>query len=258
MKSVVRISTASLLVAVLTACGSDGVAGVDSAAGAGGVTIAGGAASDGGFGEQPSPEGQSGGCDEALLRTGLVAQQTGVSVDDFDCEILSAAEQYDEPDPMLIKAIIYVESRFDQTAVGCPNMPCGQPSGWTTEEAGCLGLMQIVPACGGTSKDVALLPDGHPNMTTDATSSDFAGSVFNPRINIQIGVAGIAGNRTEVEELFSGCTEEQYTLMAIGNYNRHGSTTSCTEINFEYVDVVLEAYAEYAAAAAYEPIEYSL
>jgi hypothetical protein len=257
VKSVVWASTA-LFVATVVGCGGDGAGGVESGVGGGDTTSAGGTGWDGGSGDEPSTGGQAAGCNEALLRTGLVAQQTGVSVDAFDCEILGAAQQYDEPDPMLIKAIIYVESRFDQTAVGCPNMPCGQPSGWTAEEAGCLGLMQVVPACGGSSKDVVLLPNGRPNMTTDTTSSDFAFSIFNPEVNIQIGVAGIAGNRTEVEQLFSGCTEEQYTLMAIGNYNRHGSTTSCTEINFEYVEVVLEAYTEYAAAASCEAIEYSL
>jgi hypothetical protein len=49
---------------------------------------------------------------------------------------------------------------------------------------------------------------------------------------------------------------EQYTLMAIGNYNRYGSTESCTEINTEYVDIVLEAYREYAAAAGYSARPY--
>ena len=39
--------------------------------------------------------------------------------------------------------------------------------------------------------------------------------------------------------------------MAIGNYNRYGSTQSCTEINTDYVNHVLEAYREYAAAAGY-------
>jgi hypothetical protein len=47
---------------------------------------------------------------------------------------------------MVFKAIIYVESRFDDTSVACPNLPCGTPSGWTAAESGCFGLMQVVPA----------------------------------------------------------------------------------------------------------------
>jgi hypothetical protein len=83
----------------------------------------------------------AGACATDPLRTGLVAQQTGVSVDAFDCPILKWAAYYKEPDPMIFKAIIYVESRFDQTAVACPNYPCGTPAGWTAAESGCYGLM---------------------------------------------------------------------------------------------------------------------
>ena len=35
---------------------------------------------------------------------------------------------------MVFKAQIYVESRFDNKAVACPNLPCGTPSGWTAAE----------------------------------------------------------------------------------------------------------------------------
>jgi soluble lytic murein transglycosylase-like protein len=68
--------------------------------------------------------------------------------------VLKWSPKYDELDPMIFKAIMYVESRFDDTAAACPNLPCGTPSGWTTAEAGCLGLMQIVPACNGTPLNV--------------------------------------------------------------------------------------------------------
>ena len=69
-------------------------------------------------------------CDTDPLKTGIVAEQTGVSADVADCSILKWAAQYGEPDPMLIKAMIYGESRFDYAATGCPNLPCGTPAGW--------------------------------------------------------------------------------------------------------------------------------
>jgi soluble lytic murein transglycosylase-like protein len=195
-------------------------------------------------------------CTQNLLHTGLVAQQTGVSVDAFDCAILEWAAKYGEPDAMIFKAVIYVESRFDKLAVACPNLPCGTPSGWTAAESGCFGLMQIVPACGATPNDDGFLPSGHPNLTTDPASSAWAGSIFNPSINIEIGIAGIADNRAQVRKQFAGCTDDQYTLMAIGNYASYGSTKSCTEYNKSYDDLVLAAYKQYAAAAGYPAHSY--
>ena len=190
-------------------------------------------------------------CADHPLQTNLVAQQTGISADAFDCEILDAAVKYNEPDPMMFKAIIYTESRFDYKSIGCTNLPCGQPSGWTTSEAGCLGVMQIVPACGGTPNNIGMLPNGHPNMQQDMSAGDFTTSIFYPRINIEVGVAGLAGNRDEVEQLFPGCTEDQYTLMALSNYGNHGSAQGCTTINHDHVDSVLAAYRMYADAAGY-------
>ncbi len=55
-------------------------------------------------------------CDPDPLETGLVAEQTGVSADVADCSILKWAAQYGEPDPMIVKAMIYGESRFDYAA----------------------------------------------------------------------------------------------------------------------------------------------
>jgi hypothetical protein len=186
-------SIAAVLMVCLAGCDGGGSGG---AGGGGGTTAIGGA------------------CDTDPLRTGLTAQQTGVSADAFDCE----------------------------------NLPCGTPDGWSADESGCFGLMQVVPACGGTA---GLLPDGHPDMATDPSSSDWAGSIFNPAVNIEIGVGGVAGNRAQVKQKFAGCTEDQYTLMAIGDYNSYGSTKSCTDINADYVSIVLEAYQQYAAAAGY-------
>jgi hypothetical protein len=198
----------------------------------------------------------SGSCTPDELHTGLTAEQTGVSVDAFDCPILYWTGKYNEPDPMIFKAIIYVESRFDDTSVACPNDPCNIPTGWTAEESGCFGLMQVVPACGDDPNDAGLLPNGQPNLTADASAPGWAGSIFNPNINIEIGISGIAGNRAQVEKQFPGCTVNQYTLMAVGNYNEYGSTTSCTQYNTTYDDAVLAAYQQYADAAGYPARDY--
>jgi len=178
-------------------------------------------------------------------------------VDLFDCPILEWAAHDDEPDPMIFKAIIYVESRFVDTAAACPNLPCGTPSGWTTQESGCLGLMQVVPACGGDPGDAGLLPNGQPNMTTDAGAPGWTTSIFNPEINIEIGIAGVASNRAQDKAKFPGCTEQQYTMMAVGDYNEYGSTKSCTEYNDAYDDGVVAAYMMYATAAGYPAQSYT-
>jgi hypothetical protein len=190
------------------------------------------------------------------LATGLTAVQTGVKVDSFDAEILRWTAAYDEPDPMIFKAQIYVESRFDDTSVACPNLPCGTPSGWTAAESGCYGLMQVVPACHDDPHDAGLLASGQPNLTTSPSDPGWAGSIFNPSVNIEIGISGVAGNRAQAKQQFPGCTEEQYTLMAVGNYNSYGSTKSCTEYNTAYDDAVLMEYAVYAKAAGYARFNY--
>ena len=239
------------------ACGSSssgGGAGATADSGTGGMDSSTGGMDSGAppqDGGAPPSDASSGSCTPDPLHTGLVAMQTGVSVDAFDCPILEWAAAYKEPDPMIFKAIIYVESRFDQPAAACPNMPCGIPSGWTAQEAGCYGLMQIVPACGGSSG--RRRPDGQRTAGHDDRHDleRLGGSVFNPNVNIEIGISGIAGNRAQVEKQFPGCTVDQYTLMAVGNYNNYGSTKSCTQYNTQYDDAVVMAYKQYAAAAGY-------
>jgi hypothetical protein len=228
-----------------------GVAALSIACSGGGSGSDGGTSNDAGASNDTGTAGDAGACNTDPLKTGLVAQQTGVSVDAFDCSVLAWSAFYNEPDPMIFKAIMYVESRFDHTAVACPNNPCGVPSGWGTNETGCFGLMQIVPACGGMPNGVGLLPNGHPDLATDSTSSDWPSSVFNPDVNIEIGIAGVAGNRAQEKKKFPGCTEDQYTMMALGDYNSYGSTKSCTEINTTYRDLILPPYQEYAQAAGY-------
>lgn len=228
---------------VALGCGDEGGSG-----GNGGSASHGAAQGTGGL----SPES----CETDPLETGIVAEQTGVSADVADCSILKWTAEYAEPDPMIVKAMIYGESRFDYAADGCPNLPCGIPGGWTEAEAHCYGLMQVVPACGPIAGDAGLLPDGHPNLTTDTTSPDFENSIFNPDVNIHVGLAGFAGNRAEVKGLYPGCTEDQYTLMALGNLASHGSTTGCNEYNRDYIDYILPAYFEYCTAAGYSPHAY--
>lgn len=234
--------------------GADGDAGTHSQAAASDSRVTAGA--DATSAVADGDAGDAGSCSTDPLRTALTAQQTGVSVDAFDCQIMTWTVAYAEPDPMIFKAIIYVESRFDETEVACPNMPCGTPSGWTAVESGCYGLMQVVPACGGDPNDAGLLSSGQPNLTTDMSQASWQGSIFNPNVNIEIGIAGIAGNRAQLEKQFPGCTVDQYTMMAVGNYNDYGSTKSCTEYNTTYDDAVITAYDQYASAAGYPEHSY--
>ena len=87
-------------------------------------------------------------------------------------------------------------------------------------------MMQVVPACLPSGLgSTGLLSNGHPNLELDPEAAGFDNSIYNPDVNIHIGLAGFAGNRAEVEMLYPGCTEDQYTLMALGNLSSHGSTT---------------------------------
>lgn len=193
----------------------------------------------------------AGTCDPDPLKTGLPPLFNGLSVDVYDCPILAFTAKYKEPDAMIFKAIVYVESRFQHDAVGCTgNGPCCPQSGWTAAECACLGAMQTGPECGSSSK-LGLLPSGHPDLATDPNNPDWANSCFNPWVNVELGIAGIAGNRAQVKKQFPGCTEDQYTMMAIGNFNSYGSTKSCTVYNTTYDKAVLDAYKSYSAAAGW-------
>lgn len=234
--------SATLLLAVpyIQACsGSDKTGTVSGTGGTG--------AGDGGHVSNPTT------CDPDPLHTGMTDKP---NTDDYDCLLLQLTQKYSEPDAMIFKAIIYVESRFQVDAIACTNLPCGTPAGWNVTESQCFGMMQIVPACNPKPSDLGLLANGHPNLTTDATSALWATSIFNPAINIERGIAGIADNRQQVMTEFSGCTEEQYTLMAIGNYNNYGSTQSCTTYNINYDNLVLAQYHVYSAASGWHEHAY--
>jgi hypothetical protein len=134
-----------------------------------------------------------------------------------DCLILEEAKAANEPDPMIFKAQVSLESGFNVFAIS-PDSPCGIHIGWTDEESKSFGLMQLTPACGWLQ--AALNPDGHPNMTKDMASDQWATSVFNPLLNIAEGVRAIQVNRATVTRRFPGCTEVEYTGMALAASNR--------------------------------------
>jgi hypothetical protein len=240
----------ALAVSLLVAVGcTSGDAGNSSGASSSGASSSGasssGSPADGGAPVTPTS------CDSDPLKTNLAPLFNGLSVDSYDCPILAFTAKYNEPDAMIFKAIVYVESRFQNDAVGCTsNGPCCPAKGWTAAECACLGAMQTGPSCNGSSP-LGLLANGHPDLEKDATSADWANSVFNPVVNIELGIAGIAGNRAQVKKQFSGCTEDQYTLMAIGNFNSYGSTKSCTVYNVDYDKAVLDAYKSYATASGW-------
>jgi hypothetical protein len=115
--------------------------------------------------------------------------------------------------------------------------------------------MQTGPQCASGS-NVGLLPNGHPDLDTDSSSSTWANSCFNPEVNIELGISGIAGNRAQVKAQFAGCSEDQYTMMAVGNFNSYGSTKSCTDYNMTYDNAVLDAYRQYSSASGWPAHSY--
>lgn len=46
-------------------------------------------------------------------------------------------------------------------------------------------------------------------------------------------------------------------MMAVGNFNSHGSTQSCTLYNDAYLTPLLQAYQTYATAAGYPAQTYA-
>jgi hypothetical protein len=245
---------------VSTGCGGSNGSGAGGAAAAGPGASAGagaGSATSGGVGGSFPVD--AGTCSTDPLHTGLPVLFNNNSIDADDCPILEFTAKYNEPDAMVFKAIIYVESRFQYDAVGCTgNTGCCPARGWTGDECGCLGLMQTGPWCdpsnvpaGCATSNLGLLANDHIDLDTKPSSSDWGNSMFNPEVNIDVGIAGIACNRIQAKTQFPGCTEDQYTMMAVGNFNSYGSTTSCTQYNFAYDSAVVEAYKMYATAAGW-------
>jgi hypothetical protein len=196
-------------------------------------------------------------CDSTPLRTSLPLLWNGNSVDAYDCPILRYTAAYNEPDAMIFKAMLYVESRFQYDAVGCrDNGPCCPEIGWSAAECACLGAMQNGPDCGEMG-GLGLRADGHPNMETNPDCEEFKNSIFNPEVNVEVGILRVSRNRERMKADFPGCTEDQYTIMAVGEYNNYKSTESCTVYNFDYIREVLEAYTEYSEAAGWPARSYA-
>jgi hypothetical protein len=144
--------------------------------------------------------------------------------DQFDSYIINAANQYGITDKMMIKSVITQESHFDIFSVS-PDVPCGVPDGWTDQESRSFGLMQITPAC-------AEADGSRPNLTTDKNSPNWATSWFNPEYNINQGVKSLSDNLLLMKSKFSGCSNEQYMLMALGAYNSgEGAIYGCGSWN---------------------------
>jgi len=175
-----------------------------------------------------------------------------VSIDAYDCQILALAAEASEPDPMIFKAQVALESNFQVFAVS-PDSPCRSPAGWTDMESKSFGLMQLTPACGWLTG--ARLPDGHPNMTQDMSSPEWAMSVFNPEVNVAEGIRAIVVGRAGVMKTYPGCTEVEYTKMALGAFNQGPrAVTGCNLMNpgaTTYVTRVLSNYFNLARSAGW-------
>src|SRR6187455_2803395 len=85
------------LLAIHVACGDADATKAANATGDGGAPstsgTSGGSSTSGGT---PNPPASTA-CEPDPLRTGIVAQQTGIGVDSFDCAIIEASAKYGEP-----------------------------------------------------------------------------------------------------------------------------------------------------------------
>jgi hypothetical protein len=166
--------------------------------------------------------------------------------------LLSLAQTYGDPDPMMAKAQIQSESGFDVLATS-PDSPCGDPSGWTDAESKSFGLIQVTPACGEESG--GLLPNGHPNLDTNMSSSLWATSVYNPAVDLSAGVQSIVGSLGDLQNRYPGCSAAQYMEMSAGAFNSGESAVSgCASFNSRaqaYVNSVLSNYRQFAQAAGW-------
>ena len=143
--------------------------------------------------------------------------------DQFDLYILGSVQKYRFTDPMIIKSMVMQESAFQPNAVSS-DIPCGMPRGWTAYESRSFGLMQVTPAC--------IEPATRPNIIQDPNSPAWGTSWFNPQYNIDRGVKALSGALSSMKNKFSGCTANQYMMMAVGAYNSgDGSIFGCGSWN---------------------------
>jgi hypothetical protein len=173
--------------------------------------------------------------------------QTGSSNDQFDCFILASASDRMHPDPMLVKAQIAQESAFNPFSTS-PDSPCGIHMGWTDGESKSFGLTQITPAC--SEATTLLLPDGHPNMTTDPQSNLWSTSVFNPQTNIDEGVRTMVGFLNQMKQMFVGCSDTDYNLMSAGAFNSGSrAVLGCNSYNLRAASYVASVRTKYETMA---------
>jgi len=178
---------------------------------------------------------------------------TGTPVTDaHDCLFIDLAQRYAHPDPMLLKAQVQQESAFNLYATSSDS-PCGVPTGWTDVESKSFGLLQITPACNEATS--ILLPNGHPNLTRDQTSSLWQTSVYNPARNLEEGVKTITRMLSALRQSYAGCSEPQYALMSAGAFNSGlGSVLGCGMYNARaqlYVAGVLSHYRVFSTMAGW-------
>jgi Transglycosylase SLT domain len=216
--------------------------------GAGGVAGRGGAAGSAGSGGP-----RDAGTDGAGCAAGADPLKTGTArVDAYDCVLIELAAKYAHPNPMMVKAQVQQESSFNVLATSMDS-PCGIQAGWTDAESKSFGLVQVTPACGEARS--ALLPNGHPNLTTDMQSPLWASSVFNPNLNLGEGYNTITTMLRALEAKYAGCTEAQYVLMSAGAFNSGtGAVLGCNMFNARaqsYVDAVLGHYHGFARSAGW-------
>jgi hypothetical protein len=260
--------------AIVTGSGGSrtGTGGSSSSGGGAGTsetTSSGGASgSAGSSGAQPTSDASSdarSGAGGSVVVSDASAKESGASCpsidplktgnaghDAFDCILIDLAAKYQHPDPMMLKAQVNQESDFNEFAVSMDS-PCGIHAGWTDAESKSFGLIQTTPACG--EAKVALLPDGHPNLTKDMASALWANSVFNPAINLDQGAMTTSESMKALKAKYTGCTENEYTLMAAGAFNSgNNAITGCGQYNARaqaYVTAVLGRYQNLAKAANY-------
>jgi Transglycosylase SLT domain len=178
--------------------------------------------------------------------------------DGYDCLFLDRAAQYQEPDAMIFKAQTDLESGFNPLAVS-PDSPCGTTHlDWSEPETKSYGLMQVTPACGWA--DDALLSNGHPNLEQSSAAAAWSTSVFNPEVNVGDGVRAVSVMRQRMKEKFANCTEDEYTLMAIGAFNAGSNSAilACGQMQgqpLNYVGIVLSRYRTLAGFAGW-PFRY--
>ncbi len=172
--------------------------------------------------------------------------------DAYDCAIIDVANKWGMPDPMIVKSQIQQESSFQIFAIS-GDSPCGTKAGWTDAESKSFGLIQTTPACGEAKG--ALLPNGHPNLTQDMNSAQWATSVFNPPINLDSGVQTDAESRKSLKAKYPSCTDAQYNMMAAGAFNSgDDAVLGCGNYNMraqEYVTAITQHYKQFAQAAGW-------